>query len=514
MFVLYGKRRLIPLVLLIAALALALPAAAQDEAIALVPHADEAFGIQGVIPEGWTQVGPGLFAPAGQAGDPTLLAQQAAPVPVATVWPSLLPQLQLDAIPESTGTYQGGAFEWTLYQVDVSAGGLDVRVDVAMAEQGGSTYIALLQTTPEDYEALHTGVFLPVLDAFALIEATPATDLPYTAEEVTFANGEITLAGTLTMPEGAGPYPVVVLISGSGPQDRDESLPGIPIKPFALIADHLTRAGLAVLRYDDRGTAQSTGDFASATSVDFASDATAAIDYLKTRPEIDPAQIGVLGHSEGGLIAAYLGARNPDIAFIISMAGTAVSGGDVLLLQNERILETAGADAATVQAQISFLEAAYPLVTAEDTEGLIAVAREYGAQLWALLPEDQRGTDQAAFIEQTVTGTLDFFDNPWARFFLTYDPGEDWAAVTVPVLGIFGELDVQVVPSQNAPALEAALEAAGNADFTIVTLPQTNHLFQTAESGGTDEYATLGAEFDPAFLPLITEWLLERVTLP
>jgi len=154
-------------------------------------------------------------------------------------------------------------------------------------------------------------------------------------------------------------------------------------------------------------------------------------------------------------------------------------------------------------------------VTAQDNDALRTLATDYAQQLLDMASEEELAAipDQAAFIQQTVDGTFDFFDNPWARFFLSYNPGEDWAKITVPVLGVFGELDLQVIPDQNAPALEAALTEAGNTDFTIVTIPQANHLFQTAETGSPSEYAELEQTFDPAFLPLITEWLLERVTV-
>lgn len=512
-------RRLgLPWLLLGLLLLSAIPALAQDDStLTLTPYTDEAFEIQGVAPEGWQNAGPGLRARQSAPGDIVLIAQQAAPATLAQIWPSLLPQLALSEIPESSGTYQGGTLEWMLYKIDVNAGGMSVAVDLALHEGEGISYIVLVQGLPEEYDALHTGLFLPVLDAFAPLEAAPVGDLPYIAEEVTFANGDITLAGTLTLPEGDGPHPAVVLITGSGPQDRDESLAGggIAIKPFALIADHLTRAGIAVLRYDDRGVGQSTGDYSIATSADLATDAAAAITYLQDRPEINAEQIGLLGHSEGGTISAWLGARNSDIAFIISMAGTAVTGGDVLTLQNERIMTADGATPEQVQAQLAYLEGAYPLVEAQDNAALEALATDYAQNLLDMMSEEDRAsiTDEAAFIEQTVSSTLSFFDTPWARFFLSYNPGEDWAKITVPVLGVFGELDLQVIPDQNASALEAALTEAGNTDFTIVTIPQANHLFQTAESGSPSEYAELEQTFDPAFLPLITEWLLERVTV-
>jgi hypothetical protein len=283
----------------------AFTAVAQDTTVILSPYTDEVFSIQGVIPDGWTKAAPGIYARGQSASDAALIAQQSAAAPVDAVVQSLLPQLQLEALPESSGTVETAALTWTVYQADVSAGGVTVVVDLALAEADGKTYIVLMQSAPDEYDALHEAVFVPALEALApLAEATPDPNLPYSAEDVNIPNGDVTLAGTLTLPEGDGPHPALVLVSGSGPQDRDESLvPVSSLKPFALIADYLSRRGIAVLRYDDRGVARSTGDYASADVDDFASDASAAIDYLLTRDEIDPAQIGLLGHSEGGIVS-------------------------------------------------------------------------------------------------------------------------------------------------------------------------------------------------------------------
>jgi uncharacterized protein len=491
--------------------------AAQDE-ITLTPFTDEVFGIQGVLPEGWTKAGPGYYVRGQSPTDAALIALQSAPAPLATVIPSILPQVQLTELPESSGTLETAAFTWTLYQTEVTAGGITASVDMAFAEQDGTSYLAMMQALPEEYDALHEAVFLPVLQAYTLLaEATPDPDLPYIAEDVTFDNGDVTLAGTLTLPEGDGPHPVVVLVSGSGPQDRDESLaPVTALKPFALIADYLTRQGIAVLRYDDRGTAESTGDYAAATSEDFAADAAAAIDYLLTRDEINADEIGVLGHSEGGLIAAILGANNPNIAFIVSMAGTAVNGRDLLLLQNEKIILAEGGTEEQVANQIAFLNQAFELVEAGDLDGVVALTEEAVRKQFELLPEDQRAAlgDLDAYIESAVPQQSAMLISDWMRFFLEYDPAVDWAKTTVPVLGIFGGKDVQVVAEQNAPPLEAALETAGNTDYEIVTLPTANHLFQDAKTGGTSEYGTLPAEFVAEFLPTVGDWILAHVTLP
>lgn len=491
--------------------------AAQDE-ITLTPYTDETFGIQGVLPEGWTKAGPGYYVRGQSATDAAVVAQQTAPVTLDVVIPSILPQLQLTELPESVGTLETAAFNWTLYQTDVTAGGITATVDMAFAEQDGSSYLVMMQAPPEEYDALHESVFLPVLQAFApLAEATPDPDLPYVAEEVTFDNDDVTLAGTLTLPEGDGPHPAVVLITGSGAQDRDESLaPAAEIKPFKLIADYLTRQGIAVLRYDDRGTAQSTGDFAAAISTDFAADASAAIDYLLTREEINPDEIGILGHSEGGLIAAILGASNPNIAFIVSMAGTAVNGRDLLLLQNEKLILAEGGTAEQAAAQIDFLTQAFELLDTGDIDAVNTLIHDTVLDQIEALPEDQRNAlgDVETYAQITTEQQGAFLTSDWMRFFLAYDPAGDWAQVTVPVLGIFGGKDIQVDAEQNAPALEAALDEVGNTDYEIVTLPTANHLFQDAKTGGVSEYGILPAEFVADFLPTVADWILAHVTLP
>ncbi len=486
-----------------------LPASASglaQERISFQPYTSEGYGIISVVPDGWTDIGQGLFARQSNADDPTLIAQQSAPLDAGEVLASLLPQLNLTDAPESVGTHQGEALDWTLYQVDVSSGDLELAVDLALAEREANTYIVLLQTTPDEYDELHEAVFLPVLDALAPreVETEP---VPYDVEEVTFQNGDITLVGTLTLPPADGPHPAIVLVTGSGPQDRDETLGGIALKPFRLLADGLTRAGVAVLRYDDRGVGESTGTFDTATTQDFATDAEAAIRYLLTREEIDPARIGLLGHSEGGLVAAMLGARNAELDFIISLAGPGVNGRDVLLLQNERILEAEGANPEQITAQRLFIAEATTLL--DDPAALEALIVRHTLEQAKALPEAERAPlgDLEQYAQTVAEQAMAQFGAAWFASFVAYDPATDWAQTTLPVLAIFGGKDTQVDAAQNAPALAASLAKAANDDFEIVVLPGANHLFQQADTGSPTEYATLPAAFTPDLLPTIVDWL-------
>ncbi|MEO8607852.1 MAG: alpha/beta fold hydrolase [Chloroflexota bacterium] len=490
---------------------------AQDT-VKLTPFTDAAYGIQGVIPEGWTKVAPGIYARQQDAGDPTLIAQQAAPASLDKVVASLLPQLQLKALPESSGTAATDAFSWTLYKTEVSGGGVTVTVDLALAEKDSKTYVILMQAKPDEYDALHTSVFLAAVNAFVpQAEATPEADLPYTAEDVSIPNGDVTLAGTLTLPDGDGPFPVVVLVTGSGPQDRDESLaPLTGLKPFAVIADYLTREGLAVLRYDDRGVGKSTGDYAKADLNDFESDASAAIDFLLTRDDIDHDQIGLLGHSEGGIIAAKLGATNTHLAFIVAMAGTAVKGTDLLLVQNHDIILANGGSQEMADITNEYMTKMMDAVANNDLDTFKTLTHDFAIKQIKALPQSQQDAvgDLEAYANKVVDQQVAGYFNDWFRSLLAYDPSVDWAKTTIPVLAVFGGKDTQVSAKENAPAMEAALKASGNTDYQIVTIPTANHLFQDAKTGGTAEYPTLPDKFVDAFLPTIGDWILKHVTLP
>ncbi|MFC4126430.1 alpha/beta hydrolase family protein [Nocardia rhizosphaerae] len=322
----------------------------------------------------------------------------------------------------------------------------------------------------------------------------PVPPYPYRSEDVSYASGDITIAGTLTEPEGDGPFPAILLITGSGPQDRDESLMGH--RPFLLLADTFTRAGYAVLRTDDRGVGGTGGDLSQSTYPELADDAAAGVAFLRARPEIDPAKIGLFGHSEGGYLAPLLAAR-PDsgVAFAILMAGPSVVGADVLIEQNKIIMAAEGAPQSEIDAQVDYLTRWTGLLRAGDTAGAQAFAEQHNQTL----PEDQRAPQEA----------IDSFNTPYMTAFVTYDPQPALAALRIPVLAFFGGKDLQVPATQNEGPMRANLAAAPAS--TVHTFPGLNHLMQPTETGKPSEYATIETTIDPTVLTYVTDWLTEHV---
>jgi pimeloyl-ACP methyl ester carboxylesterase len=350
--------------------------------------------------------------------------------------------------------------------------------------------------------------------ALALVALTPAASAvsgpaPYRELEVSIrVPGGHVLSGTLTLPAVSRQVPAVVLISGSGAQDRDEAIPGVPgYRPFAVIADHLARRGVAVLRYDDRGTAKSTGTHATATTADFADDAEAAWRLLRGRREIVWSRVGLLGHSEGSMIAAIVASRVPDVAFVVSMAGPGAPGSDVLITQNERALRAMGLDAETVRQAVAQTRGILELARAEQWDRLRATLLEIGRRQIAALPEQERA--KLPPLEQIVERQMLSYQT-WMRFFLRYDPAADWSRIRVPVLALFGVLDVQVDLWQNRAGMLAALDRARNSDVTVAIFPRANHLFQQARTGSVTEYASLPPAFVPGFLEMISGWITSR----
>ncbi len=338
----------------------------------------------------------------------------------------------------------------------------------------------------------------------------PKKPYPYIEEELVYENKEagITLAGTLTLPPGKGPSPVVLLISGSGPQDRNETI--YNHRPFLVLADYLTRQGIAVLRVDDRGVGKSTGDFSQATSEDFASDVLAGIEYLKTRKEINLEQIGLIGHSEGGLIAPMVAVKSSDVAFIILMAGTGLTGEEILYLQGALIYRAMGVSEEDIIKNRQFNEKIFSLVKEEkDKKTIEEKLRQMFMDDWAELNEEEKSRigDPEVFLKAQLQSLL----SPWLKFFLTYNPKPTLSKVKCPVLAINGEKDLQVPPKENLSAIEEALVAGGNKNFIIKELPGLNHLFQTAQTGLPDEYVKIEETISPVALKIISDWILEQI---
>jgi pimeloyl-ACP methyl ester carboxylesterase len=338
----------------------------------------------------------------------------------------------------------------------------------------------------------------------------PKKPYPYREEEVTFENKKaaVKFAGTLTIPKGKGPFPAVVLLSGSGPQDRDESIMGH--KPFLVLADHLTRKGIAVLRTDDRGVGGSSGDTMKSTTADFASDALCAVAFLKGRKEINPKQIGLVGHSEGGVVAPLAASQSRDVAFIVLLAGSAVPGEELLYMQGKAMLKAAGAPPKAITAQREFQELMFKVVKKEkDNEKAKKLIYKRLEEKIAKLSEEEKKQAEAqkGLIEAQLKGMV---LTPWFRYFLTLDPGPALRKVRVPVLALNGEKDVQVPPKENLQAIRKALEAGGNKDYTVKELKGLNHLFQTCKTGSLSEYGKIEETFAPAALKEVSDWILKR----
>lgn len=313
---------------------------------------------------------------------------------------------------------------------------------------------------------------------------------PYAEVEVSVPRGDVVLAGTLTLPPGPGPHPGVVLITGRGPHDRAERGPH---RPFHLLADTLARAGTAVLRTDDRGTGRSTGSLATATYDDLAGDALAGVALLRARPEVDPARVGLLGHSEGGYLAPLAATRGRGAAFVVTLAGPAVPGADVLVEQSRRIrgLPGAGDDP---DGYAAFVESFTARLRAGDRDGARALAARVVAAVDPARPPDRQRADVDALMERDR--------------FLLHDPAPALRALRVPVLALFGGVDRQVAPEQNEGPMRALL--AADPDATVRTLPGLNHQFQPSATGDPAEYATIPTTIAPEVLDVLTTWMDER----
>ena len=334
----------------------------------------------------------------------------------------------------------------------------------------------------------------------------PKPPFSYTSEDVTFTNDKfnIKLAGTLTFPNGPGPFKAVIMITGSGAQNRNEELLGH--KPFLVIADYLSRNGIAVLRYDDRGFGNSQGNYSEATSADLATDAEAALNFLKKNPKIIQKEIGFIGHSEGGLIAPIVASSRPDVGFIVSLAGPGVTGQQIIIRQLQDISRISGEKENVIKESTETNKKLYAVLRKEKDNKkaeikILALYKEILEKKKTSKEDTEKAVNQ---LKMTFGANV----YTWYRYFIMTDPATFWKKVKCPVLALDGEKDLQVSAKENLPAIEKALKSSGNKSVKTIILPGLNHLFQHCKTGLPSEYSSIEETFSPEALKIITDWIL------
>ncbi len=445
-----------------------------------------------------------VLSPFEAAGQDALIGTWSGPLRAGGVELRIVFHLEeaADGLTATMDSPDQGATGIPVSDVTVTGDSLTLAVD-----RIGGTYRGALSAAGDTLDGTWTqsGQSIPLLLTPATEDETappprpqhPEPPYPYASEEVTFTNDDanLTLAGSLTQPEGEGPHPAVVLLSGSGPQDRNSEV--FNHKLFHVLADHLTRQGIAVLRYDERGVGDSGGAFEGATSEDFATDAAAAIRFLQHQPTVNRDAIGLLGMSEGGLVAPLVHTRHEPVAFLVLLAGPAVSGADIIVEQSARIAAAQGASSTaadsirTVQRRLMVAVRSAP-----DSAALADRVRP-------LLSE--RGTSS-----KQIDSQLDQLASPWFRFFVQHDPASTLHQVDVPVLALYGSRDLQVPPEQNVSPMRTALGESSSDDTTVRVLDGLNHLFQPAETGLPTEYAQIDTTMAPAALQSVSDWIRSR----
>lgn len=334
-------------------------------------------------------------------------------------------------------------------------------------------------------------------------------DFPYLQEDVVFTNPKAgdQLSGTITMPADRKATKIVVLITGSGPQNRNEEFPQFNHRPFLVLSDWLTRNGIAVLRYDDRGTAKSTGDFKTATSADFADDAEAAVNYIKSRSDLKKLSIGLIGHSEGGMIAPIVAGRNENVKFMVLLAGPGIPIAKLMVQQTEDVTRAGGGADSVIKGAVTGNEMIYSVITDNKELSTAALKVKLDSALYDQFRTFRKGALGNLPIDQVVASTSATVLKPWYRYFLAFNPADFLVKVKCPTLAINGTLDTQVKCEPNLQAIRAALTKAGNKNVEIVPLPGLNHMFQKAVTGSVPEYGQLTETVNPAALEKVSSWI-------
>lgn len=394
-------------------------------------------------------------------------------------------------IPVSNSSFENSVLKMAISQAQIEYEGTLGKDNIIVGnfKQGGQSFPLNLSKEKAKKEVL-------------IRPQEPKKPYSYYSEDIIFENKKagITLAGTLTLPKQDGVFPAVILISGSGPQNRDEELMGH--KPFLVLSDYLTKNGIAVLRYDDRGVAASKGNFKTAITADFATDVEAGIAYLKTRKEINKSKIGLIGHSEGGIIAPMVATQSKDVAFIVLLAGTGIQGDQLLLLQQQLIGKASGmSDAALQKIKLNNTKIFDIANKSTSIEQLQTDLTNYIKQNPST--EKPAGMTEEEFVKLQVQQIA----TPWMHYFIKYNPAPTLEKVKCPVLALNGEKDLQVPPKENLEAIKAALSKGGNKKATAIELPNLNHLFQECKTGSPQEYATIEQTFAPIALTEITKWI-------
>jgi pimeloyl-ACP methyl ester carboxylesterase len=388
---------------------------------------------------------------------------------------------------------------------------LKLKLDISNL---GVEYEGIFKDTVINGTFRQHGMSLPLdlkrdsLESLSKRPQEPVKPYPYYTEEISFNNpiSKIKLAGTLSIPHENGIYPAVILITGSGPQNRDEELAGH--KPFLVISDYLTRHGIAVLRFDDRGVGKSEGNFKLATTADFATDVESALEYLKTRKEIDKNNIGLVGHSEGAIVAAMTAAKLQSVSFIVLLAGPGMRGDQLLLLQQHALARAAGLPDSTIERSKEVSSTIFNMIIhSKNEEKLSAGLADY---LQKAIEKNLFSLPQGVTREQFIQLQVAQLTSPWMKYFLSYDPGTALKKIKCPVLALNGEKDLQVPAKENLAAINEILKKNGNKHSTVKELEGLNHLFQHCKTGLPDEYPMIEETFSPQALDEITTWILQR----
>lgn len=349
------------------------------------------------------------------------------------------------------------------------------------------------------------------------IERTNTMDnlYPYHEEEVSYKNkaADVTLAGTLTLPENKHPVAAVLLIAGHGPNDRDYTLMGH--KRFRVLAEHLTQCGVAVLRFDKRGVGKSTGKYKTATSRDFADDVAAGLAYLKTRKEIDSSKIGLIGHSEGGMISCMIASKSTEIAFVILLAGVVQTAIDDLVTQTAQQLRADGARSELLALDRTMRTEMFTIIQQESNA---EIAKEKLQKLFHdycdHLPESIRLESASipfAITKEKIDGMISVFNSPWYRYFLTCKPEDMLNNIKVSMLALYGDKDWITSSQQSIAVITKECKESGNQDCTVLEIPNINHTFQTCATGAMAEYATIQETLSPVVLTKVSDWILARI---